>query len=205
MPKRFAKLNPIEIAMVLAPFVMGAAVYTAPVQSDTEPGTIPMAFDSVGAMLRDIDREKTLEAMARGGNVHTVQHHDSDSCPDSEATAMALPDDVIEQIASIEAGVRAGSFQIREINSVSRMVRELEAERGRLVAKISQITERSLQNYDRWDEAQQRAEEARNELIALQSVAADIELQLENIDQPELAEAIRAALAAAEEALASSP
>lgn len=218
MRQRFGKLSPIEIAMVFAPFVMGIAVYTAPVQSDTKPGTIPMAFDSVGAMLHDIDREKTLAAMAReemrGNETMVASHSDGGSCPDQEERAVAFADatddqhtniDVMAEVAQIQAAVSASSFKMREIQSVAHMVEQLESERDRLIARIDLLTERSFRNYDRWADAERIAEHARVQLESMQGLAADIEVLMQDVDEPELAETIRAAMAAAQEALASLP
>lgn len=217
MRQRVGKLNPIEIAMVLAPFVMGVAVYTAPVQSDTEPGTVPMAFDSVGAMLHDIDREKTLAAMTRdeirSDQTLIASHSDSGSCPDQDEGTFAMSEapepmaniDVVAEVAQIQAEVRASSFKMHEIQSVTHMVEQLESERDRLIARIDLLTERSFRNYDRWADAEQVAEHARIQLEGMQGLAADIEILIQDLDEPELAETIRAAMAAAEEALASLP
>lgn len=122
----------IEAAATVLPVAMVFAVLTVPVQSDNTDTSIPMEFDSVGAMLRDIDREKSLDSMtgyavvdlrpaiaepADVGEFEVAVRTDSHTCPDSDVKVRMnnLQAQLHIQLAAMEMAERFNAANLAEI------------------------------------------------------------------------------------------
>ena len=189
---RFAlgKLGKLEIAAVLTPIAMAVAAVTMPVQSDNSQDIAPMAFDSVGAMLQDMDRERSLEAMERYAGLSLTPSAEADHACET-ADVRASLDRVYSRLQSRLNRVDLG--EIARIEQEAAMRRNLAFEMASKAVMAPSL------------EAQRSARVAALGIRATITALEDQKLAVGAIDDKALAEAVAAALRAAEAALESTP
>ena len=187
---RFA-INPgkLEVAAVLAPLAMVAAVFTVPVQSDNSDNLLPMTFDSVGSMLQDMDREQSLSSLERHANLPTGATTSDHTCETADVNARM--DEVYTRLESRVARIDLSEIAELETKILMQMAREFEISREQRAALVR--------------EAQATAKAA---TVGIQAAIADMEEQRRQSaskDAEMVAAAVEAALRAAEAALENQP
>lgn len=185
------KLSKPEIAALLTPVAMVVTVFAMPVQSDNSGDPVPMTFDSVGAMLQDMDREKSLSSMERYANLPRIEAFaDAHAC-DTE--------DLNNRLQEVYAGLqdRIAQIDTGELNRLERSIEERKArgrqEMSRRSAEVVALQARRA--------AKTAAEQLRVTITALEKERA----RAVAADERKLTRAVEAALRAAEAALANAP
>ena len=182
----FKKMSKTELAAVAAPAVMMFAVFALPAQSDndTEPSSMP--FDSVGAMLLDMDRERSVSEMESYASLPRLEARDSDYQCQTE--------DLNDRLQEVYAGLQARVAEI-DLKEVKRLERQIEArqERNKRLALLSASVKRNEERR----EAHRAANRLRMTIETLQRQAAEAEMANDAV----MTAAVEAALAAAEAAL----
>ncbi len=190
MRRIVVKMSKVEIAASLAPVAMMIAVFALPAQSDAagEPGQ--MTFDSVGSMLQDMDREKSVVAMERYSNLPRLEASSSEHACETE--------DLNRRLQEVYAGLqeRIGQTSFKE---VARLERKVEVRRIRDVKMALRAEEVEVVKMRR--SAKAAAQRLRSAIIDLREERESAVLQ----DDKMLAEAVETALQAAEAALANAP
>lgn len=173
--------------------MLGAAV-AIPVQSDTFETPAIMEFDSVGSMLREMDRESELNSMSRYASLPSVDLHSShDECS---------TEDVNERVEALRSS-------LDESFDYTRMVRALDSESNAGISQLNALSELSnaaLRDYivERDNlEARGAAMERFAAMAVMMQAYGDEELA--EMDDEVLAAKIEAAMRAAEAAINKEP
>lgn len=182
----FKKMSKAELSAVATPAVMMFAVFALPAQSDndTEPSTMP--FDSVGAMLLDMDRERSVSEMEAYASLPKLEARDSDYACKTE--------DLNHRLQQVYNGLQERIAEI-DLQEVKRLEREIEArqERNKRVALLSAAVKRNEERR----EAQRAATRLRLTIKTLKKQAGDADIA----NDAAMTAAVEAALRAAEAAL----
>lgn len=190
MGPRKTKMSRLEIAASLTPVVMALAIVTFPVTSDSDTDFEAMPFDSIGAMLQDMDRERAVEDMERYASLPMLEARDSSYACETE--------DLNQRLQQVYNGLQERIAQI-DLKAIARLERriELQEKRNEQLAELSSaVTSRQARR-----EAKQAAAQLRK---AITELKRETERDNTRSDQ-DVNVAIESALRAAEAALANAP
>lgn len=190
MRARRAKMSRLEIAASLTPLAMFVAVFAFPAQSDSEGEMGPIAFDSVGSMLLDMDRERSVGEMERYASLPRLDAKDSEHACETQ--------DLNQRLQEVYAGLQSQIAQIG-LNEVARLEQQIESrkQRNMEIARLSEAVK-----------SQQARLAAKHAAKQLRVAVTKLKNQNEKSRAAEdaaLTAAVEAALQAAEAALESSP
>ncbi len=190
MRARKAKMSRLEIAASLTPLAMFVAVFAFPAQSDSEGEMGPIAFDSVGSMLLDMDRERSVGEMERHASLPRLEARDSQHACETQ--------DLNHRLQEVYAGLQSQIAQI-DLKVVTQLEREIEqrTQRNMKVARLSAAVK-----------SQQARIAAKQAATQLHAAVVKLKKQSGSNDLAEdaaLTAAVEAALRAAEAALESTP
>lgn len=186
MRPQLKKISKPEIAAVLAPAVMLVSVFAMPAQSDndTEPSSMP--FDSVGSMLLDMDRERSVGEMEYYASLPKLEAHNSSNTCQTE--------DLNDRLQEVYTGLQARIAEI-DLHEVKRLEQKIAArqERNKRIALLSAAVKLNEER----KEAQRAATRLRKTISSLKQQAGATDIA----DDAAMTAAVEAALRAAEAAL----
>lgn len=202
MPKLFGKFGKAEIVAVLTLSTMFTAAIAVPVQSDISEKPATMEFDSVGSMLRDMDREVAVNDISRHSDVASYDIGTIASYNIDAARNECDSDPIEDRVSDLRASLN---------NSVdyTLMVRAIDSENYSGVAQLNALAEASdaaLRDYviERDSlEARSAAMERFAAMAVMMQTYGDEELA--EMDDAVLAAKIEAAMRAAEAAINKNP
>lgn len=202
MPKLFGKFGRAEIAAVVTLTALFTAAVAVPVQSDITEKPSTMEFDSVGSMLRDMDREVAMNNMARHSGMSSGDFGALSSYDVGAISNECEADDIENRVEELRSS-------LDDTVDYSRMVRIIDSESSAGISQLNALTEASnsaLRNYV-IERDNLEARGAAMERFAAMAVMMQAygEEELAEMDDAVLAAKIEAAMRAAEAAINGAP
>lgn len=187
-----AKVTRLEIAAALTPAAMLVAALTLPAQSNNSEDLPPMAFDSMGAMVRDMDREKSLDAV--------MAHYSVPGSSEAfaEAQDSCETDDVKSTLREVYARVQSQMVLSQRHQKILEQ-KELALRNSRDIDLSLREADASIQTARKTARAAALSLEAA--LAALRQETVQEAMEAEAMDEAAITAALEEAMRAAEAAL----
>lgn len=147
MRKLFDRFGKLELTATFLLFFMFAMASAIPVQSNTKEIAVPVDFDSVGSMLRDMDREQSMDSLSQYAGLtvpNTLENGTSCSHEGVDDRLAELRNSLDTQlnysdiVHSFEHEHDASLHQLRELSTASdEALKEYMLERERVETRLS--------------------------------------------------------------------